>query len=160
MRIVKFSRLVAVALLAVVAMSAVGSFSSANAADPRGSIHIHSRICPLELPANAQLFRDCHDHGGPDGASFTIDNRQSKDIDSNGNVSFGRATAGDHLVTLTSDFQPNEFLRVRAFCSNLATGTGPNEATILHGDQAQFWVRVAPGSKLVCDVYFIPISGR
>jgi hypothetical protein len=160
MRIVKFSRLVAVALLAVVAMSMMGSFSPANAADPRGSIHLHARICPLELPANAQLFRDCHDHAGPDGASFKIDSRQSKDIDGNGNVSFGRVTAGDHLVTLTSDFQPNEFLRVRAFCSNLATGTGPNEATILHGDQAQFWVRVAPGSKLVCDVYFIPESGR
>jgi hypothetical protein len=160
MRIVKFSRLVAVALLAVVAMSMMGSFSPANAADPRGSIHIHARVCPLELPANAQLFRDCHGHPGPDGAEFRIDNRQPKGIASNGNVSFGGATAGDHLVTLTSDFQPNEFLGMRAFCSNLATGTGPNEATILRGDQAQFWVRVAPGSKLVCDVYFIPVSGQ
>ncbi len=112
------------------------------------------------MPAGSNLFDQCHDTAGPEGAEFTIDNRQPKGIDSNGNVSFGRATAGDHLVTLTSDFQPNEFLKVRAFCSNLATGTGPNEATILYGDQAQFWVRVAPGSKLVCDVYFMPISGQ
>ncbi len=160
MRIVSLSRLFAVALVAVVAMSVLGTFSSAGAANPRGSIHIHARICPLELPANAQLFRDCHDFPGPEGAAFKIDNRQSKGIASNGNVSFGRVTAGDHLVTLTSDFQPNEFLQVRAFCSNSATGTGPNEATILYGDQAQFWVRVAPASRLTCDVYFIPESGR
>jgi hypothetical protein len=138
-------------------MSSVGSVSAEHT---RGSIHIHARVCPLVLPANAQLFRDCHGFPGPSGAAFKIDSRQSKGIASNGNVSFGRVTAGDHLVTLTSDFQPNEFLRVRAFCSNLATGTGPNEATILYSDQAQFWVRVAPGSQLVCDVYFIPESGR
>ena len=160
MRIVRFSRLVAVALLAVVAMSMMGAVSPVSAEHTRGSILIHARVCPLELPANAQLFRDCHGYPGPSGAAFKIDNRMSKGIASNGNVSFGRATAGDHLVTLTSDFQPNEFLRVRAFCSNLATGTGPNEATILYGDQAQFWVRVAPGSQLVCDVYFIPESGQ
>ena len=117
-------------------------------------------MIPLVLSAGAQLFRDCHPHPGPAGAEFTIDNRQPKGINASGNVSFGRATAGDHLVTLTSDFQPNEFLGLRAFCSKLASGTGPNEATILPGDQAQLGVRVAPGSMLVCDVYFIPISGR
>jgi len=160
MRIVTLSRLFAVALVAVLALSVMGSFSPANAAAARGSIVLHARVCPLSLPANSQLFRDCHGHPGPSGAEFKIDSRQSKGIASNGNVSFGQATAGDHLVTLTSDFQPNEFLGMRAFCSNLATGTGPNEATILRGDQAQFWVRVAPGSMLVCDVYFIPVSGR
>ena len=160
MRIVRFSRLFAITLVAVVAMTVLGLFSPASATHTRGSIHIHARICPLELPANAQLFRDCHDFAGPSGAAFKIDNRQSKDIASDGNVSFGQVTAGDHLVTLTSDFQPNEFLAVRAFCSNSATGTGPNEATILYGDQAQFWVRVAPASRLTCDVYFIPESGR
>ena len=64
------------------------------------------------------------------------------------------------LMTLTSDFQPNEFLNVRAFCSNSVGGSGIHEATILHGDQAQFWVRVGAGSQLTCDVYFIPESGR
>lgn len=144
--------------LALVAMSILAG--TAEAAQPRGSVHIHARLCPQSMPAGSNLFDQCHDTAGPDGAEFTIDSRAPKGIDGNGNVSFGRATAGDHLVTLTSDFQPNEFLKVRAFCSNLATGTGPNEATILYGDQAQFWVRVAPASKLVCDVYFMPISGR
>lgn len=160
MRIVRFSRLVAVALVAVFAMSMLAAVSSVSADHTRGSIMIHARVCPVELPANGQLFHDCHGHPGPEGASFKIDNRQSKDIAANGNVSFGRVTAGDHLVTLTSDFQPNEFLGMRAFCTNMATASGPHEATILHGDQAQFWVRVAPGSQLICDVYFIPESGR
>ena len=134
--------------------------SQVAAAEPRGSIHIHARLCPQVMPAGSNLFDQCHDTPGPEGAEFTVDSRVPKGINAAGNVSFGRTTAGDHLITLTSDFQPNEFLRVRAFCSNLATGTGPNEATFLYGDQAQFWVRVAPGSRLVCDVYFMPISGR
>ena len=146
--------------LALVLAFVVGAPAFVSAAPARGSIHIHARICPLNMPAGSNLFDQCHGHPGPDGAAFKVDSRQSKTIGASGNVSFGRTTAGDHLVTLTSDFQPNEFLQVRAFCSNLATGTGPNEATILHGDQAQFWVRVAPGSRLVCDVYFIPESGQ
>lgn len=161
MRTLKSVRSVFVALFlaAIVTLPMVGA--TATAADPpRGSIHIHTRVCPLNLPPGSMLFDSCHQFPGPEGARFKIDSRQSKDINSAGNVSFGRVTAGDHLVTLTSDFQPNEFLRLRAFCSNLATGTGPNEAFIRSGDQADFWVRVAPGSRLVCDVYFIPISGR
>src|SRR4051794_18278544 len=119
---------------------AVPLFSQgASAADARGSIHLHARICPTSMPAGSLLFDQCHSHPGPAGAEFTVDNRQPKTINSTGNVSFGQTTAGDHLVTLTTDWQPNEFLGMRVFCSNLATGTGPNEATVLRGDQAQFW---------------------
>jgi len=160
MRALGLSRLLAVAIIAVTALSVIGSASPAGAATGRGSIMIHSRACPLNLPAGSMLFDACHPHPGPSGAQFTVDSRVPKNIAANGNVSFGSVTAGDHLVTLTSDFQPNEFLNVRAFCSNSVGGSGVHEATILHGDQAQFWVRVGAGSQLTCDVYFIPESGR
>ena len=153
-------RLFSVAILAALAISVLGATSPAGAELARGSIVIHSRICPLNMPAGSFLFDQCHHRPGPDGAEFTVDNRVPKAINEDGNVSFGGATAGDHLITLTSDFQPNEFLKMRAFCSNVTLGSGPNEAFIRSGDQADFWVRVGVGSKLVCDVYFIPISGR
>ena len=160
MRALGPSRLLAVAIIAITALSVVGSAAPASAQAARGSIMIHSRACPLNLPAGSMLFEACHPHPGPTGAQFTVDSRAPKNIGTNGNVSFGRVTAGDHLITLTSDFQPNEFLKVRAFCSNSVGGSGINEATILQGDQAQFWVRVGAGSQLTCDVYFIPESGR
>ena len=160
MRTFGITRLFAVAIIAALALSVLGSTSPAQAELARGSVTIHSRICPLDLPDGAQLFNACHSEPGPDGAEFTVDKRVPKAIRSNGNVSFGRVTAGDHLITLTADWQPNEFLGMRAFCSNVTLGSGPNEATILRGDQAQFWVRVGAGSQLVCDVYFIPESGR
>jgi hypothetical protein len=158
----RLSRLFAVALIAVVALSLFATASPASAAT-RGSITIHSRICPVNMPTGSNIYDQCHSHPGPEGARFKIDNRQSKDVNASGNVSFGQVTSGDHLVTLTSDFQPNEFLHMRAFCTNLTTGSGPNEAPIIFpssSGQAQFWVYLASGGKLVCDVYFIPESGR
>jgi hypothetical protein len=160
MRAFGFARLLAIAVIAVTAISVIGSASPADAALARGSIMIHSRVCPLDLPPGSMLFDDCHSHPGPSGAEFTVDNRVPKAIAANGNVSFGRVTAGDHLITLTADWQPNEFLGMRAFCSNSVGGSGIHEATILRGDQAQFWVRVGAGSQLTCDVYFIPESGQ
>jgi hypothetical protein len=155
----RWSRLVAVALMFAFALTLIGPASSADAA-ARGSIHLHSRICPTSMPAGSNIYDQCHHRPGPEGARFKIDSRQSKDINASGNVSFGSVTAGDHLVVLTSDFQPNEFLHLRAFCTNLGTGSGPNEAPIHFGNQASFWVYVAPGSQLVCDVYFLPESGQ
>jgi hypothetical protein len=160
MRALGLSRLLAVAIIATLALSVLGAVSPAKAELARGSVMIHSRVCPLNLPAGSMLFDDCHSHPGPSGAEFTVDNRAPKAIGANGNVSFGRVTAGDHLVTLTADWQPNEFLGMRAFCSNSVGGSGVHEATILRGDQAQFWVRVGAGSQLTCDLYFIPSSGR
>jgi hypothetical protein len=152
--------LVAVALLFAFALTLIGPASSANAAAARGSIHLHARICPFDMPAGSNIYDQCHHRPGPEGARFKIDSRQSKDINASGNVSFGSVTAGDHRVVLTSDFQPNEFLDLRVFCTNTGTGSGPNEAPIHFGNQASFWVYVAPGSKLVCDVYFLPESGQ
>jgi hypothetical protein len=126
---------------------------TATAADDPGTVAIHSRHCEVDA---VNLFQDCHGNQGPSGAIYTIDNRVPKPIATSGNVSFGGAWAGDHLVTLTSGFDSGAYSHLRAFCSNSATGTGPNEATILYSDTPQFWVRVAPGSRLTCDVYFVP----
>ena len=158
----KFPMLRTLALVLVMIASAIvpGLLSPAGAHEPRGSIVIHSRVCPEDVPSGANVFDACHGNPGPEGAEFRVDNRQPKETNSSGNVSFGRVTAGDHLIYLTSDWQPNEFLGMRVWCDNSTTDTGPNEATILSGDQVHFWVRVAPGSRLTCDVYFYPESGR
>lgn len=147
----------------LLAMTILPGLTSTAGAASRGGIVIHPRLCPFDLGPGDSLFEECHGTPGPDGVTFTIDNRREKVMDSRGNVSFGSVTAGDHLVILTTDYQPNEFLQLRAFCSNInpTTGTtGPNEATIRTTDQASFYVRVGAGSKLVCDVYFIRESGR
>jgi hypothetical protein len=153
-------RLIAVTLLVVFAMSLLAIGSPARAADTRGSITLHSRICPTSMPSGSNIFDQCHHRPGPEGAKFKIDNRQSKSINASGNVSFGQVTTGDHLVTLTADWQPNEFLGMKVYCTNTVTGSGPNEAPIIYGNQAKFWVWLAPNGKLVCDVYFLPESGR
>jgi hypothetical protein len=155
MRTSRLSRLIPMVLVALCAFAIAGGPSTASAA-ARGSVTIHARTCPTDMAANADIFDTCHGNPAPDGARFKIDHRQSKYTNGAGNVSFGSATAGDHLVVLTSDWQPNEFLGMVAYCSNLGTGSGPNQATIHYGNQASFWVYVAPGSKLVCDVYFLP----
>lgn len=159
------SRLVRSVAFAVVLLATAvlpGLTSTAGAA-ARGGIVIHPRLCPFDLGPGDSLFEECHDTPGPDDVTFKVDTRREKGLDSRGNVSFGSVTAGDHLVTLTTDYQPNEFLQLRALCSNInpTTGTtGPNEATIRTTEQASFYVRVGAGSKLVCDVYFIRESGR
>ena len=123
----------------------------AGAATARGTVVIHSRICSASA---TQLFRDCHGNPGPAGAMYKIDNRVPKAI-VGGNVSFGGAFAGDHLVTLTSGL-PSKYSSLRAFCSNSVGGSGVHEATILYSKTPQFWTRLAAGSRLTCDVYFIP----
>lgn len=146
-------RSVAVMVLVALAVAAPVMSTPSAAQTARGTVAIHSRACDADA---VDLFDDCHGLAGPTGAVYTVDSRVPKPIASNGNVSFGGVTAGDHLVTLTSGFDSGAYSSVRAFCSNSATGAGPNEATILYSDTPQFWVRVAPGSRLTCDVYFIP----
>jgi hypothetical protein len=137
-------------LLAIAVLAPALSAPSAVAAD-RGTVAIHSRICGTDAE---QLFADCHGNPGPAGAMYKIDNRVPKPI-VNGNVSFGGAFAGDHLVTLTTGL-PSKYDSIRAFCSNSVGGSGVHEATILYSKTPQFWVRLAAGSRLTCDVYFIP----
>jgi hypothetical protein len=154
------TRFIAIALIVAFATSLVATAAPARAADTRGSITLHSRICPTSMPSGSDIFDQCHHRPGPDGAKFKVDTRQSKSIDASGNVSFGQVASGDHLVTLTASWQPNEFLGMAVFCTNTVTGSGPNEASIIYGNQAKFWVWLAPNGKLVCDVYFLPESGQ
>ena len=147
----------------LLAMTVLPGLTSSAAAADRGGIVIHPRLCPFDLGPGDSLFEECHDSVGPDDVTFKVDNRREKGLDRYGNVSFGSVTAGDHLITMTTDYQPNEFLQLRALCSNInpiSGTTGPNEATIRTTEQASFYVRVGAGSKLVCDVYFIRESGR
>jgi hypothetical protein len=41
-------------------------------------------------------------------------------------------------------------------CSRSIGGSGIREAAILFSTTLQFWVRLAAGSRLTCDVSFIP----
>ena len=123
-----------------------------SAATSRGSIQIHSRVCPAGA---IQLYRDCHDSPGPSGAMFTVDSRVPKPIADNGNVSFGRVTAADHLISITSGYSARSYRRLAAYCSNSTTGIYPQIATITFQPEPQFWVRVGSGSRLTCDVYFV-----
>jgi hypothetical protein len=74
MRALGLSRLLAVAIIATLAISVLGAASPATAASARGSVMIHSRVCPLNLPSGSMLFDDCHSHPGPSGAEFRVDN--------------------------------------------------------------------------------------
>jgi hypothetical protein len=125
----------------------------AGAAGSTGTIAIHSRACDAD---STDLFADCHGNPGPTGAEYTVGNRQPKGISSTGLVSFGGERAGDHLVTLTSGFDSGAYSSLRVFCTNSANGSGPNETTVLYSNTPQFWVRLGAGSRLTCDVYFIP----
>jgi hypothetical protein len=144
-----------VTIAAIMALAVVLPALTAPAATAAstGTVAIHSRHCQVDAK---QLYDDCHGNPGPAGAVYTIDNRVPKAIDGSGNVSFGGAAAGDHLVTLTSGFDSGAYSHLRAFCSNSVGGSGVHEATILYSNTPQFWVRLAAGSRLTCDVYFIP----
>jgi hypothetical protein len=159
MRSTWFSRsllVVPIALLLAVLLAPVAPAAAAT----WGSVTIHSRICPTSPPPPTSLFADCHHRPGPDGAAFRLDSRQAKGINSSGNVKFGQVRPGDHRVRLTSDFQPNEFLRMRVYCADIKSGEDAVEVAVRSGNQVSFPVSVTSGARVVCDVYFIPISGR
>ena len=149
----RITQLFAAGLISMMILSLTGMGFTPSSAAERGSVHIHSRACDVDA---VNLYDDCHDLGGPTGSVYTVDSRVPKAIDGSGNVSFGQVTAGDHLITLTSGFDSGAYSAIRAFCSNITLGSGPNEATILYSETPQFWARVGDGSQLVCDVYFIP----
>ena len=148
----RMSPLLALALIFATLVSILGTTRDA-AAETRGSVVIHSRACETDA---VNLFNDCHNLGGPSGSVYTVDSRVPKAIDGSGNVSFGSVIEGDHLITLTSGYDSGAYSSIRAFCSNVTLGSGPNEATILWSETPQFWARVGSESQLVCDVYFIP----
>ncbi len=58
-----------------------------------------------------------------------------------------RASGGD---------QPNEFLVLRAFCSDSNVGGPAREVEVRPTQHASFYVDVWAGQAVVCDVYWIP----
>lgn len=154
MRSLRFVRLLTVALVLAggVLFPALATSVSANT---RGSVVIHARFCRTTV-GSANVFAECHDNPRV-GDYFRIDNRQPKPTDVNGNVSFGRATAGDHFIQLTSGYDSGQFSHFKAFCSNIRAGTGPNEARVYNdGEYPYFYGRLGAGDQLVCDFYYIP----
>jgi len=128
---------------------------SSSAADSRGTVFIHARFCRTTV-GNANVFAQCHDNPRV-GDFFTIDNRVPKATNGSGNVSFGRAFAGDHFIQLTSGYDSGQFSNFKAFCSNTKAGTGPNEAKVFNdGENPFFYGRLGAGDTLVCDFYYIP----
>lgn len=152
MRVFTSVRSLAVVMFLAIAVAVPLTAQPAAAELARGSVMIHSRVCSTTAK---QLYADCHNNPGPAGATYTVDSRVPKATNAEGNVSFGQVTAGDHLITLTSGI-PSTYNRIRAFCSNSVGGSGVQEATVLYSATPQFWVRVGAGSRLTCDVYFIP----
>jgi len=143
-----------IALIAIVAVGVLAFAAPTSAAST--SVTIHARICPGS--GVTDLFTDCHPHPVTN-AAFRLDHRTSMWTNSRGNVTFNAVTAGSHIVALTAGNQPNEFLHLRAFCSDSNTGAKAVEVAVRSTSQASFRVSVATGQAIVCDVYWIPESG-
>lgn len=148
----RFARLMTLALVLAGAVALPAFATSSSAATARGTVVIHARACEAD---SEDLFADCHDNG-VGGILFSVDGRQSKATDGNGNVSFKRIVAGDVLVTLTEGYDSGQFSSFRAFCSNVIAGTGPNEAFVRVSEFPDFYARLGASDRLVCDFYYLP----
>ena len=132
--------------------------TQSSAQSGRGTVVIHARACESDDVDADSIFEACHDNG-VSGIAFTIDNRQPKSTDGNGNVFFKRAIAGDILVTLTEGYDSGQFSSFRAYCTNRysdGTESGPNEAAVRVSEFPDFYVRLGAGARLTCDFYYIP----
>jgi uncharacterized protein (DUF2141 family) len=141
---------------AVVLLATAGPAAAASAT---GRIILHVRQCPAGQPT-VDIFVDCHSHLAPADTTFRINGHSSKTVSDQGNIKFDRLKAGTRTITLTSDQQPNEFLRLRVFCSDRGTDNPAVELTVKTGTQAYFKIGLTEGQRILCDVYFIPESGQ
>jgi hypothetical protein len=147
-------RLGLVSLLAVIALGVMAFAAPASASTT--SVTIHARICPSS--GVTDYFTDCHPNPVTN-AAFRLDHRTSRFVNgATGNLTFHDVTAGSHIVALTAGDQPNEFLHLRAYCSDANTGSPAVEETVHSTSQASFRVSVSTGQRIVCDVYWIPES--
>lgn len=146
-------------LLALIASLAFGSFVAVAPASAThtASLTIHARICPIGNLTD--LFTDCHDNPMTDQA-FRISGRSSKWVNAQGNVAFHAIVPGSYVVALSAGDQPNEFLRLRAFCSDQNGSRAVTEYRVRSTAQASFRLPVLAGQAIVCDVYWIPESGQ
>ncbi len=132
----------------------------ASAATYNASVTIHARLCPVGGPTH-DIFTDCHSHPAWPGTAFKINNHGSKVINSSGNVTFSGLGAATRTVTQTAGNQPNEFLKIRAYCS--ADGAVGYEVIVKSdagNPNAHFSFQLTAGSHVTCDVYFLPESGQ
>lgn len=143
-------------LVAVLALGSLVSVAPATAADT-SSITIHARICPTGPLTD--LFTDCHDNPMTDQA-FRLGSRTSKFVNSRGNVAFNQVSPGSYVVALSAGDQPNEFLTLRAFCSDQNKHGVAKEYRVRSTAQASFRINVTSGQRIICDVYWIPESGQ
>jgi hypothetical protein len=150
------ARSVLFALIAVLTLSLLVSVAPAAAANT-ASVTVHARICPIGQLND--LFTDCHGNPMTDQA-FRLGSRTSKLVNSRGNVTFNEVAPGSYVVALTSGDQPNEFLHLRAFCSDSNVGGPATEVLVRSTAQASFRVNVIAGQAIVCDVYYLPESGQ
>lgn len=153
-RVFLVSSLAALALL-------LGAISApVSAATFNSSVTIHARLCPTGGPTH-DIFTDCHGNPAWPGTKFKINNKSSKTINSAGNVTFSGLGAATRTVTQTAGYQPNEFLKVRAFCS--ANGGVAVEVPVTASSSspdAHFSFVLGANSHVTCDYYFIPESGK
>jgi hypothetical protein len=117
------------------------------------------RQCPVGEPT-VDIFEDCHSHLAPTDTTFRINGHASRTVSDQGNIKFDRLKSGTRTITLTSDQQPNEFLKLRVFCSDRGTDDPAVELTVKTGDQAYFKIGLTEGQRVLCDVYFVPESGQ
>jgi hypothetical protein len=146
------ARSILFALIAVLALGSLVSVAPAAAATT-SSVTVHARICPTG-PLN-DLFTDCHDNPMT-GQAFRLGTRTSKFVNSRGNVTFNQVAAGSYVVALSSGDQPNEFLTLRAFCSDQHGSGKATEYRVRLTAQASFRLNVGSGQRIICDVYWIP----
>jgi hypothetical protein len=146
-------------LVALIAVLAFGAFVAAQPAAAAGtsSVTVHARLCPTG-PLN-DFFTDCHGNAMTDQA-FRITGRTSQWVNASGNVTFNQVDSGSYVVALSSGDQPNEFLQLRAYCSDSNVGGPAWEVPVRSTAQASFRIWVDPGQAIVCDVYYIPESAQ
>ncbi|HEY7032976.1 MAG TPA: hypothetical protein VH482_16645 [Thermomicrobiales bacterium] len=147
--------------IGVMLLAGTVALSPGSAAAATGSITLHVRLCPAGQPTT-DIFTDCHSHLAGADVAFKINGHGSKTVNSRGNIKFSGLTGGTRTITQTGGQTPNEFLHMRAFCSVPSTGEKATE----HGvgtdslGRAFFRYRLATGAQAVCDVYFVPESGK
>ena len=144
-------RAIALTLAVIMALGLALHTSPVSAATY--SITIHARLCPAGQPTT-DIFKDCHGHKADADTHFQIDyNGNPHAINTHGNLTFSRLSAGSHVVRRTEGQGPNEFLRERVFCL-WKDGTSKE---IIPSRNGNFVVTLTSGS-VTCDVYLVPIA--
>ena len=151
-------RLILIAVIASLALLVAAPTPGVDAAGT-GKLTVHARMCPVD-GVTTSFFNNCHQYPAGTDFSFRLDSRSSRAISAAGNITWGQIATGTHTVTLTSVIQPNEFLGYRVFCSVVGSGQAAVELPVISGPQTKFKVYVTSGTTKVCDVYFIPESGK